>query len=123
VKIFGRGLVPVLPVIAAFLAMPWPAVAHVVEVTTSVGLEEVKDAEALRTAVSTAVDKARAEAIAFEPSVVAVTGVRVFGERLLIGLLFADEDGKAMLEALQDGRAPRGGSTGRGPAPDGKLRI
>ena len=66
------------------------AEAHVAEVTTTVSLAEVSDSESLARAIGQMVDKARAETIAFEPSVVAVTGVRVFGERVLISLLFAD---------------------------------
>jgi hypothetical protein len=99
------------------------AAAHVAEVTTTVSLAEVSDSDSFARALEQVVDKARAETIAFEPSVVAVTGVRVLGERVLISLLFADADGEAMLETLQE---PKGGPGGPEPgAPDtgGDLRI
>src|SRR5438093_653045 len=50
-----------------------------------------------------AVEQAANEAIAFEPTVVALTGVRVIGDRVLVGVLFADEAGKEMLEGLGQG--------------------
>ena len=120
------GLIATLTLIVAVLAVTVPAAAHVVEVTTSLPLAEANDEETLRTALRTAVEKARTEAIAFEPAMVAVTGVRVLGERLLVGLLFADEDGKAMLDALRDsGGDERPGRDGGGSdgVPSDTLRI
>jgi hypothetical protein len=99
VKTIRRTLVAAIGLAA--LAMTASAEAHVAEVTTTVSLAEVSDSESLARTIGQAVDKARAETIAFEPSVVAVTGVRVLGERVLISLLFADADGEAMLETLQ----------------------
>jgi hypothetical protein len=122
----SRLAIPVLGLLVTCLALATPALGHIVEVTTFVPLAEVRDTETLKTAVTAAAERARAEAIAFKPSVMAVTGVRVVGDRVLIGLLFADDDGKAMLEALQ--RAP-GGDDGSGPGDgptderDGKLKI
>ena len=121
-KAIRRGVIVTIGVITAALAFMPPADAHVAEVTTSVPLADVRDEDSLRRTIGAAVDKARAETIAFEPSVVAVTGVRVHGERLLIGLLFADQDGEAMLETLEN---PHGGAE----MPDadstasGELRI
>lgn len=121
-KSIRRGLITMVGVITAALALMAPAEAHVAEVTTSIPLADVRDEDSLRRTIGAAVDKARAETIAFEPSVVAVTGVRVHGERLLIGLLFADQDGEAMLETLEN---PHGGAE----MPDadstasGELRI
>lgn len=98
-RMTGRGLVVTL--VLAAMAMAAPASAHLAEVTTTVPLAGVQDVESLRRSIGHAVAKARAETIAFEPSLVAVTSVRVLGEHMLIGLLFADADGKAMLEELQ----------------------
>jgi hypothetical protein len=125
-KTIRRGLITVISVVLAGLVMAAPAAAHVAEVTTSVPLADVADTDSLRRTIGEAVDRARAETIAFVPSVVVVTGVRVLGERVLIGLLFADDEGEAMLETLQD---PAGGDRGRdddGPAgtvAPGELRI
>ena len=54
-------------------------------------------------ALQAAVEQAANEAIAFEPTVVALTGVRVIGDRVLVGVLFADDAGKEMLEGLGQG--------------------
>jgi hypothetical protein len=105
------------------LAMAASAAAHVAEVTTTVSLAEVSDSDSFARALEQVVDKARAETIAFEPSVVAVTGVRVLGERVLISLLFADADGEAMLETLQGRRGGTGGPDPGAPDTSGDLRI
>src|SRR5262249_20889755 len=55
-----------------------------------------------------AVEEAANEAIAFEPAVVALTGVRVVGDRVLVGVLFADEAGKEMLDSLGQGGGDQG---------------
>jgi hypothetical protein len=127
VKAIRRGLITTVGVIVAALALSATAGAHVAEVTTSVPLAEVRDEDSLRRTIGKAVDKARSETIAFEPSVVAVTSVRVHGERLLIGLLFADQDGEAMLETLQSPHGADGGRDGEAPDPDStasrELRI
>jgi hypothetical protein len=96
-------------VFAAF-TMASPVAAHVVEVTTAVALAEVKDATELRAKLDEIVARALRETIKFEPSVVGVTGVRVVGDQLLIGLLFADKDGEAILDAMQ--RKTPGGRDG-----------
>ena len=108
-KTIRRVLIAMVGVV--LIATAAPADAHVAEVTTSVPLAEVRDSDSLRHTVGKAVDRARAETIRFEPSLVAVTGVQVLGERVLISLLFADEDGEAMLENL---RGPREGDRGPG---------
>ena len=112
-KTIRRTLIAAVGLVA--LAMTASAEAHVAEVTTTVSLAEVSDSESLARAIGQMVDKAR-ETIAFEPSVVAVTGVRVLGERVLISLLFADADGEAMLETLRD---PHEGDGGPPPDPPG----
>jgi hypothetical protein len=113
--------------VIVLVAMTAPAGAHVAEVTTSVPLAEVRDVDSLRHSIGKAVDRARAETIRFEPSVVAVTGVHVLGERVLISLLFADADGEAMLEHLQgphDGdRGPDRDDPGTEGSGSDELRI
>ena len=115
----------------AALTMASPAAADIVQVTTAVALADVKDASELRAKLDEIVARALAETIKFEPSVVGVTGVRVVGDQLLIGLLFADKAGEAMLEAMQGG-TPDGDESGsasprRQPdaerEPDGKRKI
>ena len=54
-------------------------------------------------ALAAAVEDAANEAIGFEPAVVALTGMRIVGDRVLVGILFADEAGKEMLEGLAQG--------------------
>src|SRR5438445_13635323 len=88
--------------IAMFLVASLAA-AHVVQVTTAIDIADVKSPHEFERALRAAVEKAAHEAIAFEPSVVALTGVRIIGDRVLVGVLFADEDGREMLEALGRG--------------------
>ena len=113
----------------AALTMASPAVAHVVEVTTAVALADVKDATELRAKLDEVVARALRETIKFEPSVVGLTGVRVVGDQLLIGLLFADKDGEAILEAIESRRPEGSGPGSASPRlepdadADGKLKI
>jgi len=93
-------LVAGLASLIALLAVANLAAAHVVQVTTAIDIAEVKSPHEFERALQAAVEKAANEAIAFEPSVVALTGMRIIGDRVLVGVLFADEDGKEMLEAL-----------------------
>ena len=76
------------------------AAAHVVQVTTAIDIADVKSPHEFERALQAAVEQAANEAIAFEPAVVALTGMRIIGDRVLVGVLFADEAGKEMLEAL-----------------------
>jgi hypothetical protein len=80
------------------------AAAHVVQVTTAIDIANIKSPHDFERAVQDAVEVAANEAIAFEPAVVALTGMRVIGDRVLVGVLFADEAGKQMLEALGQGQ-------------------
>jgi hypothetical protein len=127
VKTIRRGLMTLVGVV--LLAMAGPAGAHVAEVTTSVALADVQDSASLHRVIEMVVDRARSETIAFTPSVVAVTGLRVLGDRVLIGLLFADEDGEAMLRDLRDGGTGHGeegtdhDDTFIEPSPGRPLRI
>ena len=78
-----------------------PAAAHVVEVTTSLSMEEVQDRAQLKQALETEVSRVLATAIAFKPTVVALTGARQVGERLMVRLLIADEEGERLMQALE----------------------
>jgi hypothetical protein len=103
--------------VAALLAA-WtvtPASAFVVEVTTSVAVDDTQDQTQLSDAVRSAVDGVLSEAIAFQPTLVVLTHAAVVGDRLYIRLLVADKDGEQTFRDLA-------------PEPDGKpetteLRI
>jgi len=92
--------------LAAMLGVASLAAAHVVQVTTAIDITDIKSPHEFERALQTAVEEAATEAIAFEPAVVALTGLRIVGDRVLVGVLFADEAGKAMLEALGQGQGP-----------------
>ena len=79
-----------------------PALAHMVEVTTTLEMPESRDAAAMKNALQKAVDRVLADTIAFKPTMIAVTDARVMGERLLVRLLIADADGERMLKDLRD---------------------
>jgi hypothetical protein len=88
------------------LLTPSPVPAHVVEVTTSLSLEQVEDKTQLREALKAEVDRVLATAIAFTPTVIALTDARRVGERLMVRLLIADADGERLIEDLErDGSA------------------
>ena len=89
-------------------ALAVPAMAYVVEVTTSINLTDVGDKGQLRQAVESAVDDVLTHAITFSPTVVKVQNARVVGDRMYILLLIADADGEKILEAITaDGSGPR----------------
>jgi hypothetical protein len=96
-------LVAGLAFLIATFVMASLAAAHVVQVTTAIDIADVKSPHEFERALQDAVEQAANGAIAFEPAVVALTGVRVVGDRVLVGVLFADEAGKEMLEALGQG--------------------
>jgi hypothetical protein len=96
-------LVAGLAFLTAMFVMASLAAAHVVQVTTAIDIADVKSPHEFERALQDAVEQAANGAIAFEPAVVALTGVRVVGDRVLVGVLFADEAGKEMLEALGQG--------------------
>lgn len=89
----------------AVLGFGGPVAAHVAEVTTSVSLADMGDADELPTLIRTAVDSAIHDTINFSPTLIAVTEARVVGERLWMRLLFADEDGERALDELNAGRS------------------
>ena len=114
----------------ALLLAAAPACAHVVQATTSLSLTEVdiNDEPQLKQAVRSAVDEVLTNAIAFTPTLVALMGAQVVGERLYLSLLIADEEGERTLDALEKGGpGAKGGPAPRGaPAdkrPDGTTTL
>jgi hypothetical protein len=100
-------LLPIFMAGLAFLILMFAVVnlaaAHVVQVTTAIDIANVKSPHDFERALQAAVEDAANDAIAFEPAVVALTGMRIVGDRVLVGILFADDAGKAMLEGLAQG--------------------
>lgn len=96
-------LVAGLAFVVAMLVVTGLAAAHVVQVTTAIDIADVKSPHDFERALQDAVEEAANEAIGFDPAVVALTGMRVVGDRVLVGILFADEAGKEMLEGLVQG--------------------
>jgi hypothetical protein len=80
------------------LAFAQPALANVVEVTTSVPLAEVGEGE-LAAAIESAVSDALSQAL---------TNAAVVGERLYLRVLAADADGEKTLGALGLSADPKG---------------
>ena len=92
----------------AMLGVANLAAAHVVQVTTAIDIADIQGPHDFEQALQNAVEEAANEAIAFEPAIVALTGVRIVGDRVLVGVLFADQAGKEMLEALGQGGGDQG---------------
>lgn len=92
------------------------ASAHVVQVTTAIDIADIQSPHDFERALQDAVENAANGAIAFEPAVVALTGMRIVGDRVLVGVLFADEAGKQMLEGLGQG-------TDESDTPDGDQPV
>src|SRR5260370_30768015 len=84
-------LVAGLAFLIAMFMVASRAAAHVVQVTTAIDIADVKSPHEFERALQAAVEQAAHEAIAFEPTMVALTGVRVIGDRVLVGVLFADD--------------------------------
>jgi hypothetical protein len=104
----------------ALLATASPAFAHIVEVTTTVSLEEVEDRAALEQAVHEAVVGVIRNTIAFKPTFVALTQARVVGERLVMRLMLVDEDGERLLNEFTEGSGGGASPGGEGlPGQDG----
>ena len=92
-----------------------PAMAYVVQVTTSIDLATVGDEAQLRHAVQTAIEDVLEHAIRFTPTVVTVQNARVVGDRLWVQLLIADADGEHALETIAAaGLAPAEADTSAG---------
>ena len=86
--------------LALLLASASPAAAFLVEVTTSVAVEDAGDQRKLQAALSSAVDGVLKEAIAFTPTLVVLTSAAVVGDRLYVRLLVADQDGERTFDEL-----------------------
>ncbi len=88
--------------VASFGAPAW---AHVVQATTSVSLADVdvNDKPELEKVVKSAVNEVIREAIAFKPTLVALTDAQVIGDRLYVRVLIADEAGERTLQELTEG--------------------
>jgi len=82
------------------IALSTPAMAYVVEITTSIELASVADRDQLRGAVESAIADILTNAIAFSPTVVTVQNARVVGDRIYLLLLIADADGEKTLETI-----------------------
>ena len=92
----------------AVTALATPAMAYVVQLTTSIDLTDVADKAQLRRAVESAVDDVLRNAITFSPTVVQVQNARVVGDRMYLLLLIADTEGEKALEVITAGQsAPR----------------
>jgi hypothetical protein len=108
-KYLGSSLIVAL----AIVSFATVAAAHVVEVTTSVALADVRDEAELTVALKDAIDSVLAGAIAFRPTLLVLTSALVVGERLYVRLLVADEDGERDLALDPHGAAPNRGELAR----------
>jgi hypothetical protein len=81
-------------------ALSAPAMAYVVEVTTSIDLTDVADKAQLRQAVESAVEDVVANVISFSPTIVTLQNARVVGDRMYLLLLIVDAAGVEVLEAI-----------------------
>ena len=92
---------------ALLLSLAAPAAAFVVEVTTSVNVDDAEDGSQLKTALQSAVDTVLSEAIAFKPTMIVLTHAVVRGNRLYVRMVLADEDGERTFNDLgQEPDAP-----------------
>ena len=89
-------------IIGAVALLSTPAMAHVVQATSSVELAnlDVDDKSQLEAALKTAVKRVLDDTIAFKPTFVAVTDAQVIGDRLYFRVLVADEDGERTMDEL-----------------------
>jgi len=77
-----------------------PAAAFVVEVTTSVTVEDAEDNGQLHDALQAAVDNVLNEAIAFRPTLIVLTHALVRDGRLYVRMLLADQEGERTFQDL-----------------------
>ena len=89
---------------ALLLSLAAPAAAFVVEVTTSVSVDDADDGSQLKHALESAVDTVLNQAIAFKPSMIVLTHAVVRGNTLYVRMVLADEDGERTFNDL--GRPP-----------------
>jgi len=88
---------------ALLLSFAAPAAAFVVEVTTSVDVDDAEDGGQLKTALESAVDNVLNEAIAFKPTLIVLTHAVVRGNRLYVRMVLADEAGEQTFNDLGPG--------------------
>jgi hypothetical protein len=88
---------------ALLLSLAAPAAAFVVEVTTSVNVDDVDDRTQLKDALQSAVDTVLSEAIAFRPTLIVLTHAVVRGNKLYVRILLADEAGEQTFQDLAPG--------------------
>ena len=88
---------------ALLLTLAVPAAAFVVEVTTSVNVEDADDSGRLKEALQSAVDTVLSEAIAFRPTLIVLTHAVVRGNKLYVRMLLADEAGEQTFDDLGPG--------------------
>jgi len=92
---------------ALWLTLAAPAAAVVVEVTTSVNVDDADDNGQLKDALQSAVDSVLNGAIAFRPALIVLTHAVVRGNRLYVRMLLADEAGARTFNDLgPDGEVP-----------------
>ena len=88
---------------ALLLSFAAPAAAFVVEITTSVDVDDAEDGSKLKTALQSAVDTVLNEAIAFKPTMIVLTHAVVRGNKLIVRMLLADEAGEQTFQDLGPG--------------------
>lgn len=97
----------------AWLTAAAPADAFLVEVTTSIAVQDADDHARLRSALQSAVDGVLKDAIAFTPTMVVLTRALVVGERLYIRLLIADQEGEQTFKDLAEPEPAAGSASPR----------
>jgi hypothetical protein len=90
----------------ALASLATPAAAFVVEVTTSIPMEDINDETQLRQALQRTVDSVLSGAIAFRPTVVMLTHAALKGGRLYVRLLVADQEGERTFKDVEPEREP-----------------
>jgi hypothetical protein len=93
--------------ILALVFCATPAIAHVVEVTTSVAMTRGDDDTQLKQALAAEIKTILQTAIAFTPTLVALTDAWTQGDRLYVRLLLADAKGEETLKELSGERELR----------------
>ena len=94
----------VMMVVGSLTTWGTPASAYVVDVLISIPVAS-SEGDALENAVRAAVNDVLDHAIAFVPTVVGVLDARVVGNHIYILLLFAGDDGAAIMKRLTDAGA------------------
>jgi hypothetical protein len=85
---------------ALLLSFAAPAAAFVVEVTTSVNVDDAEDGSQLKDALQSAVNNVLNEAIAFRPTMIVLTHAVLRGNRLYVRMVLADEAGEQTFNDL-----------------------